>query len=303
MHFLFHNAQELIAVLQTIKASVEKGKNVYVEWPLGANLNVATLLLEAAEKSGSKTFVGLQARQDPYIRKVRELVQEGAIGDLISTTISVVTGMGGDSELPGTDYMAKKDIGGNLLTILAGHNLDWTIYALGDIEDFSAQLETRWPKSKSLNADGSFREMIDRDSADHINLHGTLAGSGATISFNLRGGKNIKDTPILTWRIFGTKGEIRITSLSPLLGIPSGAEKFELYDQEKDELKNITIEYPDVVKDLPTKARDIALLYEAYAAGQSEGVADFKEAVRVHQLIHDIYDSAEQKSWKSNIKH
>jgi predicted dehydrogenase len=44
---------------------LQAGKNAYVEWPLGANLQQAEEMLAAAQKSGSKTIVGLQARNSP----------------------------------------------------------------------------------------------------------------------------------------------------------------------------------------------------------------------------------------------
>jgi predicted dehydrogenase len=285
-----------------MKASLEKGKNAFVEWPLGANLQQATALAELAKKHGSKTIVGLQARKDPHIQKVRQLVKDGAIGRLLSSTINVDVGFMGDTEPPGVSYLAEKAVGGNLLTILFGHNVDWVTYALGELEDFSALLATRWLKTKLLHADGSFDRMIDRETPDHIMLQGSLAESDATISFVLRGGKMFKDSKALTWRIFGTKGEIRITSLNPLLGIPTGSVEIELYDHEKENVEIVQVSFPEVVQDLTPSAKDIALLYEAFVAGDTDGMATFEDAVKLHKLIDDMEKSSEQKTSRSNLK-
>jgi len=287
---------------KTIKPSLEKGKNAFVEWPLGSNLQQATELTDLARKAGLKNVVGLQARMDPVIQKVRELVQNGAIGDLLSSTVDVAIGSFGDTEPPGVDYLSRKEVGGNVFTIVFGHNVDWVTYALGEFEDFSALLATQWPKTKLLKADGSFDRMMDRDTPDHINLHGTLAGSGATVSFSIRGGKTFKDSPSLTWRIFGTKGEIRVTSPRSLLGIPSGAEKIELYSHEKEDVEVVDTSYPDAVKDLPLVSRDIGLIYDAYATGKTEGLVTFEDALKTHKLIDDMWKSSEQKTSRSNLQ-
>lgn len=45
-------------------------KNVFVEWPLGANLAEAEEMAALAKKQGVKTYVCLQARLQPVFVKV-----------------------------------------------------------------------------------------------------------------------------------------------------------------------------------------------------------------------------------------
>lgn len=119
------------------------GKNAYVEWPLGANLSQAEEMLDAAEKSGSKTIVGLQARNSPVTLKIKQLVDEGAIGELLSSEMTVYTGyLGSDTEPPGIDYLAKKEVGGNVFTIPFAHMADPAFFATGRLKDVSALLTT-----------------------------------------------------------------------------------------------------------------------------------------------------------------
>jgi predicted dehydrogenase len=56
-----------------IKA-IEAGKDLYVEWPLGANLAEAEEMTKLAQKKGVKTVVGLQTRQRDGILKVCNLL-------------------------------------------------------------------------------------------------------------------------------------------------------------------------------------------------------------------------------------
>jgi predicted dehydrogenase len=278
-----------------MKPVLEKGKNAFVEWPLGANLQEAEEMTAIAKKSGSKTIVGLQGRMDPRVQKLRELVKEGRIGDVQSTIITAnAGGQGGAFEPPGIDYLAKKAVGGNLLTIVTIHMIDNSLYALGEFKEFDATLATRWPKTHLTNPDGSIGALVDRETPDHILIQGTLTGSGATSSFTLRGGKGFKDEPSLVWRIFGTQGEIRITSPA-LLGITTTAEKFELYDHEKDEVEVIDCPFPEAVKDISNFSKNIGQVYEAFATGNKEGFATFEDALVRHKLIDEIWKKSEEK--------
>lgn len=67
------------------KAAIDGNKTVFVEWPLGANLEEAQALAAMAKEKHLRTIVGLQARQDPSIRKAREIVLSGDLGDIMCT--------------------------------------------------------------------------------------------------------------------------------------------------------------------------------------------------------------------------
>lgn len=278
-----------------MKPVLEKGKNAFIEWPLGANLQEAEELTAIAHEKGSNTIVGLQGRMDPRVQKLRELIQQGRIGNVQSTTITAhAGGLGGAFEPPGIDYLAKKAVGGNLLTIPMMHTVDSALYALGEFKEFDTTLAIRWPKTHLTNLDGSIGELVNRETPDHIFLQGTLAGSGAAASFTMRGGKGFKSDPGLVWHIIGTKGEIRITSPT-LLGITTGIETFELYDHEKDTIEVIECPFPEVVKDIGNFSKNCGQVYEAFATGGKEGLVTFEDALLRHRLIEEIWKKSEEK--------
>lgn len=278
---------------------IKAGKDVYVEWPLASNLTQATEMYTAAQKSGSKTIVGLQSRSNPYIRKIKELVANKTVGDLLSSTQEFTLGWVGDVEPPTVEYFTKKESGGNFLTILFGHTADPVFHALGGLEELSALLTTRWPETKLLHADGSFNRMIKRETPDHVMLQGTLKNNGAPISMTARSGKGFKDSPNLVWRIFGTKGEIRLTSAA-MLTLALGGEKIEVFDHEKDTVEVVNVEYAEAVKDLSPFAKDIGMLYEGFVKGWGveEGFVDFEQAVGMHTIIDCMEKSSEERKYK-----
>ena len=274
--------------------SIKAGKDVFVEWPLAANLQQAEEMLAAAKQSGSKTIVGLQGRASPYTLKIKELVTSKAVGDLLSSNITLETSLPGDSEPPGTDLFVTKETGANLFTIFFGHCADAAYYALGGLDDVSALLTTRWPEVKVLNGDGSFKKLVKRETPDHIMMHGTLTNNSAPISVFVRTGKPFKDTSALTWRILGTKGEIRLTAFANLsLGV--GGEKIEVFDHEKDTVEVVEVEYTDEVKELPAFAKNIGRVYELFATGGTaeQGFVSFEEAVVMQKIIDRMWKSSD----------
>jgi predicted dehydrogenase len=65
--------------------AIEAKKNVFVEWPLGRTLAEAQEIADFARAQGVRTMIGLQARQNPLIRKIKQLVDDRKIGRVLST--------------------------------------------------------------------------------------------------------------------------------------------------------------------------------------------------------------------------
>ena len=70
-----------------VLAALAAGKHVFCEWPLGLNTAEAEEMLAAARRSGVCHMVGLQGRAHPVLIRVRELVEQGHVGKLLSCTL------------------------------------------------------------------------------------------------------------------------------------------------------------------------------------------------------------------------
>ena len=68
---------------ELVSAALAAGKAVYCEWPLGRDLEDARAMTEFAAEQGVRTVVGLQARQDPAIEFVQDLLSEGYVGEVL----------------------------------------------------------------------------------------------------------------------------------------------------------------------------------------------------------------------------
>lgn len=102
--------------------AVKAGKAVFIEWPLAQDVKHAKELVEAAKKSGSKTVVGVQGRYAPPIVKLKEVLDSGAIGEVLSSEIVAAGGTGDRVKLAHKlEYFTDKSVGGNPITIGLGH--------------------------------------------------------------------------------------------------------------------------------------------------------------------------------------
>src|SRR5215216_3534670 len=72
---------------QLVSAALAAGKAVYCEWPLGRDLDDSRAMAKLAADQAVRTAVGLQARQAPAIEFVQELLGDGYLGEVLSTTM------------------------------------------------------------------------------------------------------------------------------------------------------------------------------------------------------------------------
>src|SRR6266540_6984481 len=72
---------------ELVSAALAVGTAVYCEWPLGRDLDDARAMAALAAEQGVRTVVGLQARQAPAIEFVQQLLSEGYVGEVLSTTM------------------------------------------------------------------------------------------------------------------------------------------------------------------------------------------------------------------------
>src|ERR1700747_2951247 len=71
------------------KAALQAGKHVYCEWPLGRTTAEAAELAALAEARGLTTAVGLQARVNPALMHMKELVAAGYVGEVMAVNVGL----------------------------------------------------------------------------------------------------------------------------------------------------------------------------------------------------------------------
>src|SRR5258708_6958692 len=189
---------------ELVSAALAAGKAVYCEWPLGRDLEDARAMATLAAKQGVRTVAGLQARQAPAIEFVQQLLRDGYVGEVLSTTL-VGLSIPGDVVGQPNAYMLDKTNGANLLTVPVGHSLDILNYVLGEFAELSAVTDVRRPL---ITIEGT-GEQIVKTAPDQVAVIGTLT-SGATASIHIR--EAVAGGIGFQWEINGTDWTLRITA-------------------------------------------------------------------------------------------
>ena len=121
----------------TAKAAAA-GKHVIVEKPISTNLEDADAMIESCRKAGVALSVLFSFRYQPHIVRARELVQAGALGDVVGTSIQFATekpagywGQGYTGRVL-TDWRGSiEKCGGGVLIMNVCHTIDYFQFITG----------------------------------------------------------------------------------------------------------------------------------------------------------------------------
>jgi predicted dehydrogenase len=168
-------------------------------------LREAETLAALAKRQGVLAVAGLQARSSPSIAYVHDLVEQGYVGEVLSTTL-IGSGMGwGPTVEPFNAYLNDKTKGATMLSVALGHTADALCFCLGEARELSATMAMR-RKSFTIAGTGESKPM---QAEDQVAVTGLLEG-GAAFSIHYRGGVS-RGTNLL-WEINGTDGDLQLTA-------------------------------------------------------------------------------------------
>jgi len=203
-------------------------------------------------------------------------------------------GNGGPTLAEGIKYFADREVGGNMLTIHFAHSIEYIFYVLGEFtKNWNSVIANQRTTVDLTAKDGTIVEKnVKKTSPDQILVQG-ITSSGAVLSYHLREESAFPNTKNLDWRIYGDKGEIRVSSSSGFLHIGSPDDKIEI-SENGQEVKEVEAR-KDEWEELAPPGRNIARIYEAFQAGKrgvggEAGYRDFEHAVARHKLIDTMLD-------------
>ncbi|MEV8539622.1 Gfo/Idh/MocA family oxidoreductase [Streptomyces sp. NPDC051572] len=280
--------------LELVSAAIRAGKAVYCEWPLGANLDEAEAMADLAARADAPTMIGLQARSAPAVGYVRDLVADGQLGDVLSTTMT-------GTSRPGTTvprahaYLADPANGATALTIAGGHSLDVMCHCLGEFDELSSITDIRLPVLR-IKETG---EPWPKTAPDQVAVIGRL-DRGVTASAHFREG--VSGHSAFLWEINGTKGTVQVTARHAHPGIYPMAVTVSLAGETSGTPVDIPSSYGvpaeavhavESLGDAP--AANIARSYARLARDLRDGgrtVPTFADALVRHRMISAIESSA-----------
>jgi predicted dehydrogenase len=116
-------------------ASINAGKPVYIEKPMALNYKECQIINEAAEKNNIPVFVAYYRRTLPGFLKVRELIDNGLIGNVKFVQIQLLKASSEDERRGRLSWRVNPAIsGGGHFFDLASHQLDYLDFLFGPIQ-------------------------------------------------------------------------------------------------------------------------------------------------------------------------
>ena len=271
-----------------VTAGLQAGKHVFCEWPLGANSAETEELAGLATEKGVRSLIGLQARGGPALLRMKELVEEGYVGEMLSCSMTMF--------LPGLmqrgsdrAWMADRSKGANTLSIASGHALDIFCYCVGEFRELTARVSVQLGQWQTGNG-----ATVPVDAADNVMVSGVLANGAAasahiaTIPWNGSG-----------WRmeVYGTNGTLHASSAEM---VQYGNVKLSGAQGAGQSLESL--EVPSRLFGVPNSVPDgepynVAQLYRTIGDSiRSGGDAqpDFATAVERHRFLDLLQRSSDE---------
>lgn len=278
---------------EIVLAAATAGLHVFCEWPLGLNAAEAEEMLQAVRRHGVRHMVGLQSHVHPVLVEARNLVQQGAIGRVISATLVASLSNWGPVLPAGEAYRMDARFGATGLTVPGGHSLDALVTCLGDFAELSAVVAT--PQPVAVMADTG--EAVAVTAPTQLLVSGRLRG-GALASVHVKA--DIHAPTGLRFEINGTEGDLVITTTPPVGASPVGIQRAMLTlmgalrgDRGLVTLPVAPADLPgDVPGDVPDgPPRHAAPMLARFAAAIRSGqdlTPDFATALARHRLLEAV---------------
>src|SRR6266581_8833556 len=124
------------------RAALEAGKHVYTEWPLGRTTDEAEELAALARSKGVQTVVGLQSRANPALLYLKEQIESGYVGDVLSCQV-VLMREGVLKRRSSRTWQRDASLGANTLTIANGHTIDALRFVAGNFARVACLVTTQ----------------------------------------------------------------------------------------------------------------------------------------------------------------
>ncbi|KAJ3859875.1 hypothetical protein EV359DRAFT_50176 [Lentinula novae-zelandiae] len=283
------------AAMEVIKA----GKDLFIEWPVGKNLDETKQIFDAARDKGIKTIVGCQMRFAGFALKVKSMMSTGEIGKIhssnfvsflrFSVTISFNRGWGA-TVLDLYKHRTSAKNSATLLDSAGGHVFDLLLHILGPITSLSAVVVNHIPTVTVIDSITGMPtgETVVQEGPTQICVTGILQTSTTNVN---HGGVQTIQTPFIvhlqsgvkeadfTWVISGENGTVRVQADA----------KLGFFDPCPPMYWN-----GNKVEGLPKVEQRITSAWEAFADGKIGTYANVGDALRTKSVLDAVMRSAEE---------
>lgn len=270
-------------------AALDAGAHVICEKPMAMDSEEARQMLEKAEALRRVHMIGHELRFNPNRHKIKDLIQNGAIGDVRHVNIVNITATWGDpASRPAGDWWSLAEMGGGRLGANGSHQIDLLRFWLGDLGAISGQVATMVPNRMDKNTGEPWTATAD----DQVSFTAEMQ-NGAIASVFLSGAArhNLGNHV----HIFGSEGTIILSNDDEKLLVARAGEAFQ--DMSESD-PNAT--HPGIGKGI-WNVSFVGLIQEATAAirehRQPHAGATFADGLKCQQAMDAVKQSWAERRW------
>ena len=162
------------ALYECSLAAILAGKHVLTEKPMGMDEKEAARLEEAVARANITFMAGYSFRYIAAWQKVRELLDEGAVGDIYNITASLSIGPLSEG------WFARPETGGGPLLFVGSHLVDQILWYLGD-DPVEVSASIRYRADTGADETTTFQIRFARGTV----VQGMVSQAGMRFIYNL----------------------------------------------------------------------------------------------------------------------
>ncbi|HAH50517.1 MAG TPA: gfo/Idh/MocA family oxidoreductase [Balneola sp.] len=251
--------------------SLKAGFNVLCEKPMAINVQDCGEMIKQAEKSNKRLFVVKQNRFNPPIAAVKEAIDEGRFGKILSVQLSCFWNRNLDYYQ--NSWKGSKDLDGGTLYTQFSHFIDLLYWMIGDIRNVEA-----------FTGNFTHQGIIEFEDSGVVALE-FYNGAIGTINYTVNSfEKNMEGS--LT--IFGEKGTVKIGGQYLNELEYQHIDNFEFKDLPEG---NIANNYGNYRGSMSNHDKIYENLVDVFEKGDSISTNSF-EGLKTVEIIDKIYQSA-----------
>ncbi len=265
-----------------VLAACESGIHILCEKPLSVSAAEARDMLKMAEDAGICHAVAFQRRWEPARIRMKQLVEQGFIGDLHSVSVIVYRSSLSAEQSRQFDWMMQREKGGGVLAAVGSHYIDNLRWWFGEIHAVAGATLTA--VARRVDQEGMSRREADSD--DNVALVLQFAsGAIGTITISYTAVGDIGEELVAS----GSDGMLAIQGHNTLLGTRRGGQVQSMIDQQK--------------ASLPAGQREV-VPFRQLAAGWinairngTEASPSFNDGAKVQEVVDAVTRSQDLNRW------
>lgn len=118
--------------------ALQAGFHVLCEKPMAINVHDCGEMIKAAERANRRLFIVKQNRFNPPVQKVKQMIDEGLLGNILSFQLSCFWNR--NEQYYKDSWKGTRAIDGGTLYTLFSHFIDLLYWMIGDVEEVKAMV-------------------------------------------------------------------------------------------------------------------------------------------------------------------